>query len=215
MNTQIVNETMENKMENIFKNIYELHKFKTFFEKELSELDIYCELSYCRFFLEVSIKTKETIKNLYSDIDDIGEYLFDNTDNIEEGKYLKYMNSIKEIRDKLKSDNDERYIQINIMVANYSMKKLEDIIDDIAEDDIEKAKEVYENTKVKFNKLHNLIAMTKEEMPIMTLKDFYEEYVNFLSYLPIEFYYNDGQRTVKDLDDEIPYSTIVNNSNNE
>lgn len=214
MNTQIVNETMENKMENIFKNIHELYKFKTFFEKELRELDICYELPYCRMFLKLSLETKETIKNLYSDIDDISEYLFDNTDYIEEGKYLKYMNTIKQIRDRLKSD-DEKYIQLNIMVANYSMKKAIAIIDDIAKDDMEKAIEVHNKTKVKFNKLHNLIAIVKEDAPIMTLEYFYEEYVNFLSYLPIEFYYNDDQKIVEDLDDVIPYSVIANNNNDD
>jgi len=211
MNTQIVNETMENKMENIINNLLELKKFKTYFDKELRELDICYELRYCGMFLKLSIETKETIKKLYSDIDDISEYLFDNTDNIEEGKYLKYMNTIKQIRDRLKIDNDEKYILINFMVANYSMNKEIAIIDDIAKDDIEK-RQMYDTTNVKFNKLHNLIAIVKEDVPIMTLEYFYEEYVKFLSYLPIEFYYNDGQRIVEELDDEIPYSVIPNNN---
>jgi len=211
MNTQIVNETMENKMENIINNLLELKKFKTYFDKELRELDICYELRYCGMFLKLSIETKETIKKLYSDIDDISEYLFDNTDNIEEGKYLKYMNTIKQIRDRLKSDDDEKYILINFMVANYSMNKEIAIIDDIAKDDIEK-RQMYDTTNVKFNKLHNLIAIVKEDVPIMTLEYFYEEYVKFLSYLPIEFYYNDGQRIVEELDDEIPYSVIPNNN---
>ena len=187
MNTQIVNETMENKMENIINNLLELKKFKTYFDKELRELDICYELRYCGMFLKLSIETKETIKKIYSDIDDISEYLFDNTDNIEEGKYLKYM------------------------VANYSMNKEIAIIDDIAKDDIEK-RQMYDTTNVKFNKLHNLIAIVKEDVPIMTLEYFYEEYVKFLSYLPIEFNYNDGQRIVEELDDEIPYSVIPNNN---
>jgi len=211
MNTQIVNETMENKMENIINNLLELKKFKTYFDKELRELDICYELRYCGMFLKLSIETKETIKKLYSDIDDISEYLFDNTDNIEEGKYLKYMNTIKQIRDRLKSDDDEKYILINFMVANYSMNKAIAIIDDIAKDDIEK-RQMYDTTNVKFNKLHNLIAIVKEDVPIMTLEYFYEEYVKFLSYLPIEFDYNDGQRIVEELDDEIPYSVIPNNN---
>ena len=211
MNTQIVNETMENKMENIINNLLELKKFKTYFDKELRELDICYELRYCGMFLKLSIETKETIKKIYSDIDDISEYLFDNTDNIEEGKYLKYMNTIKQIRDRLKSDDDEKYILINFMVANYSMNKEIAIIDDIAKDDIEK-RQMYDTTNVKFNKLHNLIAIVKEDVPIMTLEYFYEEYVKFLSYLPIEFNYNDGQRIVEELDDEIPYSVIPNNN---
>ena len=210
MNTQVI-ETIDFKMEEIAKQIYELQKFKDVFKKQLIEIDICFEDMFeCMFFLTKARDTIESITKIYSDIDDISEYLFDNTDSIDEGMYIENMNTIKKIRDKLKKDNDERHFQVNLMVTNYSFNKADKIIDNISKGNIEKQRELGRKTKVKFNKLKALIQMTQKGMPIMTLDDFYNEYVYFLSYIPIRFHYHKEQKTVGDLDYNDYFNDVIN-----
>jgi|TARA_R100000479_G_scaffold124657_1_gene64560 hypothetical protein len=211
MNTQVI-KTIDFKMEEITKQIWELQKFKDYFKKYLIEIDIcYEDMPTCMFFLEKARDTMETITKIYSDIDDISEYLFDNTDSIDEGLYIENMNTIKKIRDKLKKDDDERHFKVNFMVTSHSANKAVKIINNIAKGDNEKITELADKTKVKFNKLKALIEMIQEGMPIMTLDDFYNEYVYYLSYAPIEFHYHKEHKTVGDLD----YNDYINDVINE
>ena len=210
MNTQVI-KTIEFKMEEITKQIWELQKFKDYFKKNLIEIDIcYEDMPTCMFFLTKAKDTMETITKIYSDIDDISEYLFDNTDSIDEGMYIEKMNTIKKIRDKLKKDDDERYFKVNFMVTSHSANKAVKIIENIAKGDNEKITELADKTKVKFNKLKALIEMIQEGMPIMTLDDFYNEYIYYLSYAPIEFHYRKEQKTVGDLNYNDYFNDVIN-----
>jgi hypothetical protein len=210
MNAQVI-KTIEFKMEKIIEQIWELQKFKDFYQEKLIEIDIcYEDIPTCMFFITLARDTMDSITKIYSNIDDISEYLFDNTDSIDEGMYIEKMNTIKKIRDKLKKDDDERYFKVNIMVTYYSLNKAVKIIENIGKGDNEKMKELGRKTKVKFNKLKTLIEMTQEGMSIMTLEDFYNEYIYYLSYAPIEFHYRKEQKTVGDLNYNDYFNDVIN-----
>ena len=198
-------DTAEKMLYEVASRMAEVCSFKTTYQSQLVDLkpkfDNYFEalkfIDGCKTMLTYC---EEADKHL----DKYTEWLFDNTDNMPEGEYVKQMNICKKLKDISVHNRDYHYIEHQMAIACNVMLNLSKKLNKMKE----KKKKKEQKKPVVWDKVQVFIRIIMEDSPDAPIEDFYDE-LQYISYSKVNITFAGDVKYVRDIGGAIYNQTKI------
>ena len=136
----------------------------------------------------------ENCEEANTHLDNFTEWLFDNSDGMGEGDYIKLMDVCKYLKETAQTNKDDVYLSVAIGLACKHMMLLDEKLKNMSEKKQKKEKK----KAVKWNKLEMVIADGMKNTPERPIDEFLED-IQYISYSNINLSFEENCKYVKDI----------------